>query len=229
MNTAIRTNLIGNEWDTILAPAFASDSYAALRKFLISEYSTTRVYPAMGDIFNALKYTPPDKVKVVLLGQDPYINEGQAHGLAFSVKPGCVPPPSLMNIYKQLQSDAGVPIASSGHLVPWAEQGVLLLNTVLTTRSGLSNSHKGKGWELFTDEVIKYLGSRDDVTVFLLWGRNAQSKEPLIANPRHLILKAPHPSPLSASYGFFGCRHFSKTTEYLQRNNIPEINWNVAG
>ncbi|MCL2513553.1 MAG: uracil-DNA glycosylase [Oscillospiraceae bacterium] len=222
----MKTNLIGNNWDEILKDAFQSEAYQNLRGFLKSEYGSARIYPPMNDIFNALKFTPPENVKIVLIGQDPYINEGQAHGLAFSVKSG-LKPPSLQNIYKELHSDLGILPAESGCLIPWAQQGVLLLNTVLTVRAGLSNSHKGKGWEFFTDAVIKYLGEREYPTVFFLWGNNAKEKERLITNPNHLILKAPHPSPLSASYGFFGCGHFSKANAYLEKEWAGPIEWKI--
>ena len=223
----MQKNLIGNEWDEILCPAFESDYYQQLREFLKKEYKTKTIYPPMYDIFNALKLTPPTSVKVVLLGQDPYINPNQAHGLAFSVKEGNPPPPSLVNIYKEIESDLGIPAPGTGCLIPWTEQGVMLLNTSLTVIAGLSNSHKGKGWEKFTDEVIRYLGEREQPTVFLLWGRNARDKKTLITNRKHLILEAPHPSPLSAHSGFFGCKHFSKTNEYLERSGLEKIEWRL--
>ena len=223
----MRKNLVCNAWDEILQSAFESDYYQNLREFLKAEYSRKTIYPPMHDIFNALKLTPPEKVKVVLLGQDPYINPNQAHGLAFSVKEGNSPPPSLVNIYKELESDLGISPAATGCLIPWTERGVLLLNTSLTVIAGMSNSHKGKGWEKFTDEVIEHLGGREQPTVFLLWGRNARDKKALITNRNHLILEAPHPSPLSAHNGFFGCRHFSKTNAYLIENGLEPIEWRI--
>lgn len=215
---------IGNSWDEILKDDFASESYAALRAFLISEYRSRTVYPDMHDIFNALKYTPYEKVKVVLLGQDPYHGPGQAHGMCFSVKPDVPAPPSLVNVFKEIEDDLGIHNVSP-YLVPWAEQGVLLLNTVLTVREGQPNSHKGKGWETLTDSIITKLNVREEPMVFLLWGGNARSKKQLITNPKHLILECPHPSPLSAYYGFFGCRHFSKCNEFLRKNGIEPIDW----
>ncbi|GHV17592.1 uracil-DNA glycosylase [Clostridia bacterium] len=222
----MRDNLIGNNWDSTLYSAFHTDTYLALREFLKSEYSSHTIYPKAENIFNSLKFTPPENVKAVIIGQDPYINPNQAHGLAFSVMEG-TPPPSLVNIFKELSSDLAIPIPTAGCLIPWAKQGVLLLNNVLTVRAGSSNSHRGKGWEEFTNSVIKHLGERETPTVFLLWGRNAQEKEPLISGTNHLILKAPHPSPLSAHNGFFGCKHFSKTNEFLREKNIAEINWSL--
>ena len=217
--------LINNSWDEILKPSFEGDSYKKLRAFLIDEYKTKTIYPVMDNIFSSLKHTPPEEVKVVILGQDPYIKEGQAHGMAFSVMPGIAKPPSLVNIFKELSSDIGCDIPEDGCLIKWAQQGVLLLNTVLTVRAGLSNSHANMGWEEFTDEIIAYLGKRDTPTVFMLWGRNAQSKEKLITNTKHFILKAPHPSPLSAYSGFFGCKHFSASNKFLEENNIKKVNW----
>jgi len=218
--------LIGNDWDEILKDEFESEYYKNLREFLIGEYNNRKIiYPEKENIYNALKLTPPDKVRVVILGQDPYINPGEAHGLAFSVEQGRIPP-SLQNIYKELNADIGMNIPKTGNLVSWAEQGVLLLNTSLTVEAGKSNSHAGKGWEQLTDYIIKYLGQKNNSIVFILWGRNAQSKEKfIITNPKHLILKAPHPSPLSASSGFFGCGHFSKTNKFLSDNGLDVIEW----
>ena len=218
---------LGNDWDDILADEWQKPYYLELRKFLKQEYSTQTVYPNMEDIFNALKLTSFKDTKVVIIGQDPYHGFGQAHGLCFSVKKGVVPPPSLKNIYKELKSDMGFEIPSHGELTSWAKQGVLLLNNVLTVREGLPNSHKGKGWEIFTDRVIGELNKKETPVVFLLWGANAQKKAEIITNPKHFKLMTVHPSPLSASRGFFGCRHFSKTNEILQKNRINPINWEI--
>ena len=218
---------IGNDWDGVLKDVFASEEYLRLREFLKAEYSTRRIYPGMHDIFNALRFTPYASVKAVILGQDPYHGAGQAHGLAFSVRPGVEVPPSLANIYKELNSDVGFSIPDSGCLEPWTKQGVLLLNTVLTVRAGDANSHRGHGWEYVTDEIIKRLNEREKPMVFMLWGSNAKAKEKLITNPSHLILKAAHPSPLSAFSGFFGCRHFSKTNEFLSKCGQTPIDWTL--
>ena len=218
---------LGNDWDSILADEWQKPYYLELRKFLKQEYSTQTVYPNMEDIFNALKLTSFKDTKVVIIGQDPYHGFGQAHGLCFSVKKGVVPPPSLKNIYKELKSDIGFEIPSHGELTSWAKQGVLLLNNVLTVREGLPNSHKGKGWEIFTDRVIGELNKKETPVVFLLWGANAQKKAEIITNPKHFKLLSVHPSPLSASRGFFGCKHFSKTNEILQKNHINPINWEI--
>ena len=218
---------LGNDWDDILADEWQKPYYLELRKFLKQEYSTQTVYPNMEDIFNALKLTSFKDTKVVIIGQDPYHGFGQAHGLCFSVKKGVVPPPSLKNIYKELKSDVGFEIPNHGELTSWAKQGVLLLNNVLTVREGLPNSHKGKGWEIFTDRVIGELNKKETPVVFLLWGANAQKKAEIITNPKHYKLMTVHPSPLSASRGFFGCRHFSKTNEILQKNRINPINWEI--
>lgn len=217
---------IGNEWDEIVKGEYEKNYFQKLINFIEEEQNTKTIYPEKENIYNALKLVPPDKVKVVILGQDPYINKGQAHGLSFSVQDGITIPPSLRNIYKELESDLAIAPASSGNLTKWAEQGVLLLNTTLTVRSGSSNSHKGKGWGLFTDSIIKYLGNKENI-VFILWGKNAQEKENFIDNNKNLVLKAAHPSPLSASRGFFGCKHFSKTNEYLKEHNIEPINWQL--
>ena len=218
---------LGNDWDDILADEWQKPYYLELRKFLKQEYSTQTVYPNMEDIFNALKLTSFKDTKVVIIGQDPYHGFGQAHGLCFSVKKGVVPPPSLKNIYKELKNDIGFEIPNHGELTSWAKQGVLLLNNVLTVREGLPNSHKGKGWEIFTDRVIGELNKKETPVVFLLWGANAQKKAEIITNPKHFKLMTVHPSPLSASRGFFGCRHFSKTNEILQKNHIDPINWEI--
>ncbi len=216
---------IGNDWDSLLAGEFAKPYYLELRQFLKSEYSSRRIYPSMYDIYNAFRYTPYSDVKAVILGQDPYHGAGQAHGLCFSVKEGVQPPPSLINIFKELNADLGIDIPNSGCLVKWAQSGVLLLNSVLTVREGIAGSHRGKGWETFTDSVIGMLNEREKPIVFILWGNYAKSKRPLITSERHLVLTAAHPSPLSASSGFFGCRHFSKTNAFLASNGIDEINW----
>ena len=215
---------IGNSWDGLLADVFASENYLRLREFLKEEYRRHTVYPDMHDIFNALRYTPYEKVKAVILGQDPYHGEGQAHGLCFSVKPGVPAPPSLQNIFKEIRDETGVD-NTSPCLVPWAKNGVLLLNTVLTVRAGQPNSHSGKGWEEVTDEIIRRLNARATPMVFLLWGRNARSKKVLITSPRHLVLECAHPSPLSAYNGFFGCGHFRKTNEFLQKYGVEPIDW----
>ena len=219
--------ILHNKWNEILKNQFEEEYYKELRKFLVSEYKTTTVYPNMYDIFNALHYTDYDKVKVVILGQDPYHGPNQAHGLSFSVKPGVPAPPSLKNIYKELQSDLGCYIPNNGYLKKWADQGVLLLNTVLTVRGGAANSHKGKGWEKFTDSIIKSLNDRQEPMVFILWGNNAISKKNLITNKNHLILQSVHPSPLSASRGFFGSKPFSKTNEFLISKGLEPIDWQI--
>lgn len=217
-----------NEWDVLLADEMQKEYYLKLREFLKQEYSTQKIFPDMYDIFNALKLASYSQVKVVILGQDPYHGEGQAHGLSFSVKKGVRVPPSLRNIYKEIYSDLQIDnTRMHGELTGWAKQGVLLLNTVLTVRAGQANSHRGKGWETFTDAVIKLLNIREDPIVFLLWGTPARKKKAFITNPNHLILEAAHPSPLSASNGFFGCRHFSKTNQFLQDNGLTPIDWNI--
>ena len=218
---------IGNDWDEILKEDFLSDNYRNLRLFLKDEYSTRTVYPDMYDIFNALKYTPYSAVKVVIIGQDPYHGPNQAHGLSFSVKHGVPPPPSLQNIFKELKTDLGLPVPNHGCLESWAKQGVLLLNAVLTVRAGQANSHKGQGWELITDSIIKHLNERSTPMVFILWGANAGAKSALITNPAHLVLRSAHPSPLSAYNGFFGCRHFSKANKYLSACGLKEIDWRL--
>ena len=215
---------IGNSWDSILKEDFESENYQNLRKFLAQEYRTRVIYPDMHDIFNALKYTPYENVKAVILGQDPYHGAGQAHGMCFSVKPDVPAPPSLVNIFKEIETDVGVKNKSS-YLVPWAKQGVLLLNTVLTVREGQPNSHKGKGWEVLTDSIIRKLNARKEPIVFMLWGGNARSKKSLITSSQHLILECPHPSPLSAYAGFFGCKHFSKCNAFLKAHGEEPIDW----
>lgn len=218
---------IGNEWDDLLKDEFEKDYYLKLREFLKQEYFSCKVYPDMYDIFNALRYTSYSDVKAVIIGQDPYHGRGQAHGLCFSVQKGVAVPPSLQNIYKEIYDDLGIPPASHGYLKKWADNGVLMMNAVLTVREGQANSHKGKGWENFTDRVIELLNGREKPIVFLLWGGNAKQKMRLITNPNHLILQAAHPSPLSAFNGFFGCRHFSKTNEFLTANGMTPIDWRV--
>ena len=218
---------IGNDWDTVLQGEFDKDYYLQLRQFLKEEYAHHTVYPPMYDIFNAFRFTPYHQVKVVILGQDPYHNEHQAHGLAFSVQKGVDVPPSLVNIYKEINAEMGLPIPTSGCLLPWARQGVFLLNTVLTVRQGMANSHRGKGWEIFTDTVIGHLTRREQPIVFLLWGANARSKAPLIDKSKHLVLQCPHPSPLSAYNGFFGCNHFARCNAFLVQNGMQPIDWNI--
>ena len=218
---------IGNSWDEVLADEFKKDYYLKLREFLKNEYRTRRIYPDMYDIFNSLKYTDYNSVKAVILGQDPYHGEGQAHGLCFSVRAGVEPPPSLKNIFKELNSDLGLPVPNNGELTDWAKQGVLLLNTVLTVREGAANSHKGKGWEILTDEIIRKLNARNVPTAFILWGGNAKAKLPLITNPVHAVFTAAHPSPLSAYNGFFGCRHFSRANDFLKKNGSEPIDWQI--
>ena len=216
---------IGNDWDEILADEWAKPYYQELRAFLKKEYFSQKIYPDMNDVFNALKYTSFEDTKVVIIGQDPYHGEGQAHGLCFSVKQGVKFPPSLRNIFKELQSDTGKAIPLHGELTEWAKQGVLLLNNVLTVREGQPTSHKDKGWEIFTDRVISELNRKETPVVFLLWGAHAQKKAELITNPIHRKLATVHPSPLSASRGFFGCRHFSKANEILSSCGLEEIKW----
>lgn len=216
-----------NDWDDLLKDEFEKEYYLNLRKFLINEYKTQKIHPSMYDIFNALKFTPYKDVKVVILGQDPYHGPNQAHGFSFSVKPGVQTPPSLRNMFKELNSDLGCFIPNNGFLEAWAKQGILLLNTVLTVREGQANSHKGKGWEIFTDRIIELLNKREEPIVFILWGRNAISKEALITNPIHKIIKSVHPSPLSATRGFFGSKPFSKTNDFLISINKEPIDWQI--
>lgn len=216
---------LGNDWDNILADEWEKPYYKQLRAFLKKEYSTRRIYPHMNDIFNALKLTSFEDTKVVIIGQDPYHGPGQAHGLCFSVKKGVPHPPSLKNIFKELNSDVGKEIPAHGELTEWAKQGVLLLNNVLTVQEGNPTSHKGMGWEIFTDRVIFELNRKETPVVFLLWGAHAQKKAEIITNPIHKKLACVHPSPLSASRGFFGCRHFSKTNEILKASGLDEICW----
>ncbi len=217
---------LNNDWDDILKDEWEKPYYRQLHNFLKEEYSTRRIYPDMHDIFNALKYTPFSDTKVCIIGQDPYHGPGQAHGLCFSVKKGVALPPSLVNIYKEITDDVGVAMPPYGELTGWAKQGILLLNTVLTVRAGSPNSHKDKGWEIFTDRVISELNKKETPVVFLLWGANAERKARIITNPIHKKLITVHPSPLSAYRGFFGCRHFSKTNEILEQNGMSKIEWN---
>lgn len=217
-----------NNWDLLLKDEFQKPYYLNLRKFLAAEYKSKRIYPPMNDIFNSLKYTDYRDVRVVILGQDPYHQPSQAHGLAFSVKKGVLPPPSLQNIYKEITAEFGFPAPEHGELTCWAKQGVLLLNTVLTVREGAPNSHKGMGWEIFTDHIISLLNARPEPMVFLLWGANAKAKQKLITNPAHLVLTSAHPSPLSAYNGFFGNGHFKKANEFLISCGKGEIDWRVV-
>ena len=219
---------IQNDWLQAVGGEFRKPYYKELYDFVKEEYSTRVIYPPADDIFNALHLTPLKEVKVVILGQDPYHNEHQAHGLSFSVLPDQREiPPSLQNIYKELHDDLGCYIPDNGYLEKWAKQGVLMLNTVLTVRAHQANSHRGIGWEQFTDAAIRILNEQDRPIVFLLWGRPAQMKKSMLNNPKHLILEAPHPSPLSAYRGFFGCHHFSKTNEFLVQNGLDPIDWQI--
>lgn len=218
---------IGNSWDEILKDEFSGENYLKIREFLKDEYSHHVCYPSMYDIFNALKYTDYYAVKAVIIGQDPYHEEGQAHGLSFSVKKGVDIPPSLVNIYKELKSDLGISPAPHGCLESWAKQGVLLLNSVLTVRAHLANSHKNCGWQIFTDDIIKKLNERDTPIVFILWGANARSKKQYITNPIHYVIESAYPSPLSAYNGFFGSKPFSRTNEFLEKNGIAPIEWEI--
>ena len=218
---------IANDWLAPLRAEFAKPYYRDLYQKVLQEYRTVKVFPPADDIFNAFHLTPLSEVKVVILGQDPYHNDGQAHGLCFSVQPGTDIPPSLVNIYQELQNDLGCYIPNNGYLVKWAKQGVLLLNTVLTVRAHQANSHRGIGWEQFTDAVIRVLNEQDRPIVFLLWGSPARAKKAMLNNPKHLVLEAPHPSPLSAYRGFFGCRHFSMTNQFLEAHGITPIDWQI--
>lgn len=216
-----------NDWDDVLKGEFEKEYYLKLRTFLKSEYKNHKIHPGMYDIFNALKWTSYSDVKIVIFGQDPYHGENQAHGLAFSVQKGVEIPPSLVNIYKELNSELGCYIPNNGYLEKWARQGVLLLNSSLTVRDGLANSHRNKGWEIFTNTVTEKLNQREEPVIFLLWGNNAKEKAGLITNPKHYILSTVHPSPLSASRGFFGCGHFKKANEILKSLGKSEIDWQI--
>ena len=218
---------IGNDWDKLLADQWEMDYYKKLREFLVSEYQTQTVFPPMNDLFNALRLTAYGDVKAVILGQDPYHGKGQAHGLCFSVKEGTPPPPSLVNIFKELNAETGLAIPKSGELTKWAKHGVLLLNTVLTVREGQANSHRNHGWEILTDRIIELLNKREQPIVFLLWGGPARAKSKLVTNPKHLVLQCAHPSPLSAYQGFFGCGHFVKANEFLKNNGAEPIEWSL--
>ncbi|MCD8055077.1 MAG: uracil-DNA glycosylase [Lachnospiraceae bacterium] len=218
---------ISNDWLEPLSPEFRKPYYARLYRTVKEAYNTREVFPPADELFNAFALTPLASVKAVILGQDPYHNNGQAHGLCFSVKPEVEIPPSLKNIYRELADDVGCYIPNHGCLTKWAEEGVLLLNTVLTVQAHRAYSHRGIGWEEFTDAAIRILNEQDRPIVFLLWGRPAQAKERMLNNPRHLVLKAAHPSPLSASSGFFGCRHFSKTNEFLEAHGVEPIDWQI--
>ena len=218
---------IGNDWDEVLSDLFQSENYKKIREFLKAEYSTHTIYPSMYDIFNAFKMTPYKSIKAVILGQDPYHEPNQAHGLCFSVKDGCVPPPSLINIFKEMKSDLGLEPPKNGNLTKWAERGVLLLNTTLTVKRGAANSHSRCGWTAFTDEVIKKISAREKPVVFILWGGNARAKKPLIDTERHFIVESAHPSPLSCYNGFFGSKPFSKTNRFLESVGEEPIDWNL--
>ncbi len=218
----------GNSWDKLLKEEFEKPYYLELREFLRNEYNTKTIYPGPYDIFNALKFTDYDDVKVVILGQDPYHEPGQAHGLAFSVNKGVKIPPSLINIYKEISDDIGCQMPNSGYLLGWAKQGVLLLNATLTVRAHQANSHQNIGWAKFTDNIVNLLNKREKPMVFMLWGANAWRKAECVTNNNHLILKSPHPSPLSAYRGFFGCKHFSKANAFLNSNNIKPIEWQYS-
>ena len=218
---------ITNDWLEAIGDEFKKEYYRDLYNFVKDEYSKTVIYPPADDIFNAFHFTPLSKVRVLLLGQDPYHNENQAHGLSFSVQPGQDIPPSLQNIYKELNDDLGCYIPNNGFLKKWAEQGVLLLNTVLTVRAHQANSHKNHGWELFTDAIINAVNTQARPIVYFFWGAPAQKKAAMLNNPKHLVLQAPHPSPLSAYRGFFGCRHFSACNDFLVKNGLEPIDWQI--
>lgn len=218
---------IDNDWLPYLNEEFKKPYYKKLYEFVKEEYATKVIFPPSDELFSALHETPLSNVKVLLLGQDPYHEPGQAHGMSFSVKPGVKTPPSLQNMYKELKDELGLYIPDNGYLVKWAKQGVLLLNTVLTVRSGAANSHKGKGWEEFTDAIIKAVNEQDRPVVYFLWGSNARAKKTLVTNPKHLVLECVHPSPLSAYNGFFGCGHFKKANEFLVANGVEPIDWQI--
>ncbi|WP_339158164.1 uracil-DNA glycosylase [Paenibacillus sp. FSL W8-0186] len=219
--------ILKNDWASELEQEFSKPYYLKLRQFLIDEYRTKTIFPDKYDIFNALHYTSLAETRVVILGQDPYHGPGQAHGLSFSVQEGISTPPSLQNMFKELQDDLGCFIPNNGHLLTWTQQGVLLLNTVLTVRAHEANSHRNRGWESFTDKVIETVNRKSEPVVFLLWGSHAQKKAELITNPRHMIIRSPHPSPLSAHRGFFGSRPFSRTNAFLRKMGLQEIDWQI--
>ncbi len=219
--------MIGNDWDKKLDIIWKSEGFKKFWNIILNEYKTKTIYPAFDNIFNALKLTPYKNVKVVIVGQDPYHGENEAHGLSFSVLDGVKIPPSLQNIYKELKSDIGINPPKSGNLTKWAQNGVLLLNNALTVIKDTPNSHQNIGWSLFTDYIIKILNNKENPVVFILWGRNAQEKEKLITNPNHLIIKSAHPSPFSANHGFFGSKPFSKANEFLMKKNIDPVDWNL--
>ncbi|MBT2256325.1 uracil-DNA glycosylase [Priestia megaterium] len=220
-------SILKNDWAPLLEEEFQKDYYIQLREFLVDEYNHHTIYPDKYDIFNALHYTDYKNVKVVILGQDPYHGPNQAHGLSFSVQPGVKTPPSLVNIYKELKNEMDYHIPNNGYLVKWAEQGILLLNTVLTVRRGEANSHKGKGWEQLTDRIIELVAQKEEPVVFLLWGKHAQAKKELIHHSHHLILESPHPSPFSANRGFFGNNHFQRANEFLFQHGRQSIDWQI--
>ena len=219
--------MIGNKWDSILKEEFNKEYFKNLINFIKQEYNNKTIYPKQNEVFNAFRYTDFDNVKVVILGQDPYHGPNQAEGLSFSVSNEVLKPPSLKNIFKELESDLGIPFPKDNSLKPWAKQGVLLLNAVLTVEEHKPTSHKDKGWEIFTDNVIKTLNKREKPVVFILWGAYARAKKEYITNPKHYIIESAHPSPFSARNGFFGSKPFSKTNEFLKKNNIKEIDWRV--
>ncbi|TXL65162.1 uracil-DNA glycosylase [Cerasibacillus terrae] len=223
----MREQILQNDWAPLLEREFSKEYYQQLRQFLKNEYEANTIFPQMNDVFNALHYTPFAEVKVVILGQDPYHGPNQAHGLSFSVQSGVKQPPSLVNIFKELQDDLGIAPPNHGCLIDWTKQGVLLLNTVLTVRAGQAHSHRNKGWEHFTDKVITTLNKKSHPVVYILWGNAAQKKKALIDTTKHYIIKAPHPSPLSAYRGFFGSKPFSKTNEHLRNESLKEINWEI--
>ena len=216
---------LNNDWDKILENEFKKEYYLKLREFLKTEYFSKKIYPPMNDIYNALKYTSYENTRVVILGQDPYHGYGQAHGLCFSVKNGVPHPPSLKNIFKELENELGIAAPENGELIGWAKQGVLLLNTTLTVREGAPQSHKGQGWETLTDTIISLINKKKSPVVYMLWGGNARTKKALINNPDHLVLECAHPSPLSAYSGFFGCGHFKIANDFLSSNNMSIIEW----
>ena len=219
--------MIGNDWDKLLNDEYNKDYFRNLEDFVLDEYKYKIIYPKISDVYNAFRYTSFDNIKVVILGQDPYHGEGQAEGLCFSVKRGVQKPPSLLNIFKELHDDLGYEIPKNGSLVPWTKEGVLLLNAVLTVEKDKAASHKGRGWERFTDEVIKIINKKETPVVFILWGSYARSKKELITNDKHFIIESAHPSPLSAHNGFFGSRPFSKANNFLIAHNIKPINWEI--